>query len=88
VTGRHVAVADTRVWVVELGEGLPIVLHGGPGLDHTIFRPFLDPLADDFRLLYIDQRSQGRSDPAPPETWTLERPEAYLAAVRDFPSAG
>jgi proline iminopeptidase len=59
--------------VEELGEGLPlIVLHGGPGLDHTMFRPYLDPLADDFRLVYVDQRGQGRSDRVDPQTLSLE----------------
>jgi proline iminopeptidase len=47
------------------------VLHGGPGCDHTMFGDHLDGLADTCRLLFVDQRSQGRSDPAAPETWTL-----------------
>src|SRR5919202_1050478 len=58
--------------VEEVGDGFPvIVLHGGPGLDHTMFRPYLDPLGDDFRLLYVDERGQGRSD----------RVDATLAAL-------
>jgi pimeloyl-ACP methyl ester carboxylesterase len=57
----------------ELGSGFPlIVLHGGPGLDHTTFRPYLDPLADEFRLLYVDERGQGRSERVDPETLSLE----------------
>src|SRR5918911_4540047 len=60
--------------VEEVGEGFPlIVLHGGPGLDHTTFRPWLDPLGDDFRLLYVDERGQGRSDRVDPETLSVER---------------
>jgi pimeloyl-ACP methyl ester carboxylesterase len=59
--------------VEELGEGFPlIVLHGGPGLDHSIFRPYLDPLGDDFRLLYVDERGQGRSERVDPQTLSLE----------------
>ena len=59
--------------VEELGEGQPlIVLHGGPGVDHTMFRPYLDPLAEDFRLLYLDERGQGRSDRVDPRTLSLE----------------
>jgi proline-specific peptidase len=66
---------DTRLNVEERGSGgLPLfVLHGGPGLDHTMFGGYLDALGDVARLLFVDQRSQGRSDPAPPETWTLPR---------------
>ena len=63
-----------RMNVEEVGAGFPlIVLHGGPGLDHTTFRPWLDPLGDDFRLLYVDERGQGRSDRVDPETLSVER---------------
>jgi proline iminopeptidase len=71
---RYVTIDDTRLWVVERGEGLPlVVLHGGPGLDHHEFADHLDPLAERCRLILVDQRSQGRSDRAPERTWTLER---------------
>jgi proline iminopeptidase len=61
------------LFVEELGSGFPLfVLHGGPGLDHTMFRPYLDPLAEDFRVLYVDQRGQGRSERVDPATLTLE----------------
>jgi proline iminopeptidase len=72
-----VGVGDTRLWTVERGNpgGLPLfLLHGGPGLDHTEFGDFLDPLGDELRLLLVDQRAQGRSDrDAAPETWTIEQ---------------
>src|SRR5438105_2615820 len=50
-----------------------ILLHGGPGLDHTELHPWLDPLADTFRLIYVDQRGQGRSQRVDPVTLSLER---------------
>ncbi len=72
--GRHVAIDDTRLWIVERGEGFPVfVLHGGPGLDHHEFADHLDPFGERYRLILVDQRAQGRSDPAPEHTWTLER---------------
>jgi len=59
--------------VEEVGDGFPlIVLHGGPGLDHTGFRPYLDPLGDEFRLLYVDERGQGRSERVDPATLSLD----------------
>lgn len=82
--GRLVAIGDTRLWVQELGAGHPIlVLHGGPGLDHTQFRPWLDPLAKRFRLFYVDQRSQGRSGPADESTWTLKQMAADVSALAE-----
>jgi proline iminopeptidase len=61
------------LFVEELGGGFPlIVLHGGPGLDHTMFRPYLDPLSGDFRVLYVDQRGQGRSERVDPASLSVE----------------
>ena len=61
-----------RMYVEDVGDGFPVIfLHGGPGLDHTMWRPWLDALADEFRLLYVDERGQGRSDRVDPATLTL-----------------
>jgi proline iminopeptidase len=61
-----------RCNVEEVGAGFPvIVLHGG-GMDHTMFRPYLDSLGEEFRILYADQRGQGRSDRADPEGLSLD----------------
>ena len=48
-----------------------------------MFRPWLDPLGDRFRLIYVDQRGQGRSDPADPATLTLERLAADVSALAE-----
>ena len=59
--------------VEEVGAGYPlIVLHGGPGLDHSMFRPYLDALGDEYRVLYVDERGQGRSQRVDPATLSLE----------------
>lgn len=72
--GRYVPVSDTRLFVVERSAGYPlIVLHGGPGLDHTMWGDYLDALTDRYRLILVDQRAQGRSDKASAATWTLEQ---------------
>jgi len=72
--GELVRIDDTALFVVERGAGYPvIVLHGGPGLDHHEFADYLDPLTDEFRLLMVDQRANGRSERPPESTWTLER---------------
>jgi proline iminopeptidase len=77
--GRLVEVADTKLYVEERGEpsAFPVlVFHGGPGMDHTMFGDYLDPLTDggSYRLVLADERACGRSDrTAPRGTWTLER---------------
>lgn len=80
--GRYVAIGDTRLHVVQRGQGYPlIVLHGGPGLDHRVFGDYLDPLGDRLQLILVDQRSQGRSDKTPPETWTLVQMAADVTSL-------
>ena len=73
-TSHYVDIGDTRLHVVERGEGYPLfVVHGGPGLDHHMFGDYLDPLADQFRLILVDLRANGLSDMCPTETWTLQQ---------------
>lgn len=49
-----------------------ILIHGGPGFDHTGFKPFFSRLADIAQIVYYDQRGHGRSDPRPSSEWTLD----------------
>jgi proline iminopeptidase len=56
-----------RVYVRELGHGMPIViLHGGPDFDHEYLLPDMDRLAGRFHLVYYDQLGRGRSFAGPP----------------------
>lgn len=38
-----------------------VVLHGGPGFDHSYLRPWLDPVSECAQVVYVDQRGCGRS---------------------------
>lgn len=73
---RLVDVGDTSLHVVDVGEGpAVVVLHGGMGLDHTYLRRPLGPLTSFARVLFVDQRGNGRSPAGRPlaevsmETW-------------------
>lgn len=83
--GRLVDAVDTRLFVVEVGppDGYPVlVLHGGPGEDHTEFADYLDPLGErGYRLLLVDQRGHGRSEPSPEHTWTLAKMAEDVASL-------
>ncbi len=48
-----------------------IVLHGGPGFDHSYFRPVLDPLGEVAQVIFLDERGQGRSARHPNEYYQL-----------------
>lgn len=49
-----------------------LCLHGGPGFDHSGFRPYMGELADVAQIVYYDHRGHGRSDPRPPDEWQLD----------------
>lgn len=49
-----------------------ILLHGGPGYDHSGFKPAFSQLADVAQVIYYDHRGHGRSDRCPPDEWTLD----------------
>src|SRR5690606_27378862 len=68
----------TPIYYEVIGQGRPImVMHGGLGLDHTYLRPWLDPLAEHFQLIFFDFSGNGRSPRASfegvtHETWADE----------------
>ena len=79
----YVAVNGTRLYFDVEGAGLVpdgprmrakptlVLLHGGPGFDHSMFKPAFSALADIAQIVYLDHRGNGRSMGSPPETWTL-----------------
>lgn len=89
----HVNIGDTRLFFDVEGASLVpdgpvmrqqptvVLLHGGPGADHSVLKPTVSPLADCAQLVYLDQRGQGRSDPSSPEHWNLK---TWAADVKRF----
>jgi len=52
----------TELYCHVIGSGEPLVIvHGGPGLDHSYFLPHLNSLAAKYKLIFYDQRASGRS---------------------------
>ncbi|HJQ60581.1 MAG TPA: alpha/beta hydrolase [Vineibacter sp.] len=48
-----------------------LLLHGGPGFDHSIYKPAYSALADIAQVVFLDHRGNGRSEAGEPEMWTL-----------------
>ena len=79
----HVLVNGVRLFFDVEGTGLVpdgpamrekptlLLLHGGPGMDHSTYKPRFSQLADIAQVVYLDHRGNGRSDAGPRETWTL-----------------
>jgi len=76
--------AGVRVFVDVLGPGLVpdgprmrelptlLCLHGGPGFDHSAYKPLFGTLADIAQVVVYDHRGHGRSDERPRSEWTLD----------------
>ncbi len=73
-----------RIYYKTLGRGVPLLLlHGGPGADHTDFLPALKPQARRRQLVLIDERGSGRSERLPDSAgYTLERMVRDIECVR------
>jgi proline iminopeptidase len=85
---------DTEIWFDIEGAGLvpdgarmrerptAFVIHGGPGGDHSGFKPGWSALADAMQLLYFDHRGQGRSARGDPSRYTLDENVEDMEALR------
>ena len=62
-----------------------VVLHGGPGADHTYFLPWLLPLARTHRLIFIDERGSGQLR-APAGREPIHRRERWPTMLKPFAS--
>ncbi|HXY30513.1 MAG TPA: alpha/beta fold hydrolase [Gemmatimonadaceae bacterium] len=75
-------IRDVSLYVKVMGRGYPLLLmHGGPGLDHTTLET-LEPLAKRFTLIFYDHRANGRSTGAT-ETMTFSNLVADAEALRE-----
>jgi proline iminopeptidase len=64
------------------GQGYPLLLmHGGPGLDHSTLLP-LEPCGDQFTLIFYDHRCNGRSEGSDVSSMTWENLTADAEALR------
>jgi proline iminopeptidase len=78
----NMPIRDVSLFVKVMGQGYPLLLmHGGPSLDHTTLLD-LQPLGDQFTLIFYDHRCNGRSEGAEVSTMTFENLTADAEALR------
>lgn len=58
------------------------LIHGGPGGDHTGFKPAFTPLAEKMQLVYFDHRGQGRSGRGDETLYNLDENVEDMEALR------
>ena len=61
-----------------------LVMHGGPGGDHTHYMPDLSPLSETMQLIYIDDRNCGRSDIIDHTTNSMKQNVEDIEALREY----
>jgi proline iminopeptidase len=90
VTEQLVAVNGTELFVKRMGAGEPIVVvHGGPVLEHGYLLPHLEPLAEEYELIFYDQRLSGRSaGTADPESIRIATFVDDIEALREVLGLG
>ncbi len=75
-------IRGVSLFVRVVGQGYPLLLmHGGPGADHSTLLPLL-PCADRFTLVFYDHRCNGRSEGAAVSSMTWENLTADAEALR------
>jgi pimeloyl-ACP methyl ester carboxylesterase len=50
-----------------------LLLHGGPGFDHSLFKPAFAEMAALTQVVYLDLRGHGLSDSGIADKWSLEQ---------------
>lgn len=60
---KYIEIDGAQIFLRLVGSGEPlIVVHGGPGMSHDYLAPqLIDLLANDYQLIFYDQRASGRS---------------------------
>lgn len=89
-------IRDTEIYFDIEGAGLVVdgpqlrsqpvafLIHGGPGADHTSYKPSFSPLSQKMQLVYFDHRGQGRSARGPQKTYTLDNNVEDMEALRQY----
>lgn len=78
VYGSKLAARDNEL----VDKPVIVALHGGPGIDHSQFVPWLTPISGFAQLILVDHRGNGRSSRLPVETCTLANMADDLEALR------
>lgn len=70
----NIEINRAKLFYKTIGRGSPLIfLHGGFGMDHSYFLPYVKPLAKRFRLIFFDFRGNGKSESTPLETYTYRQ---------------
>lgn len=73
----------TNIYINVKGRGdYLLLLHGGPGLNHSYFTPHLAELEKNFKVIYYDQRACGKSATPSADSISIKFLVADIEAIR------
>ena len=64
------------------------LIHGGPGADHSIFKPIGPMLTERLQVVYFDHRGSGRSARGDPSKYTLDENVEDMETLRRYLGLG
>ena len=73
---------DISVYYEVYGQGMPLVLIGGFGADHTMWDSIVEPLSSLFKVIRFDNRGAGRTS-APEAMYSIEQMANDVALLCD-----
>ncbi len=81
--GKQVEIRDTKVYYEEYGQGVPLILISGGGIDRSIgdFEKCIPELSKHYRVIAPDTPGQGRSEL--PDTLTYEVLTDFISQLID-----
>jgi proline iminopeptidase len=80
VEGCSVVVESHKIYT----KPVAFLIHGGPGADHTGYKPTFSALTRRLQLVYFDHRGQGRSARDRKESYTLDNNVEDMEALRQY----
>ncbi|MEM6801476.1 MAG: alpha/beta fold hydrolase [Bacteroidota bacterium] len=78
--------AGAQLFYKSIGTGEALIfLHGGPGMSHDYFLPHMEMLAEQFQLIFFDQRAAGKSSFALDSTnMSMDQMVDDIEAIRKY----
>jgi proline iminopeptidase len=85
ITSETVKVNGVNHFISKMGSGEPLlVIHGGPGLFHDYLVPHFKSLAENYQIIFYDQRGCGKTDfPADTSSVNIDTYVEDLEGIRN-----
>ena len=75
----------TQLYIKTIGQGEPLlIVHGGPGMNHTYLSSHFNRLSKKFKIIFYDQRASGKSAVSSPDSISLDSFADDIEGIRNY----